>query len=72
MISYFEWKMLNYTILLKILLLGEIITIILLKELIKSLTSEPGKSVQWFKENMMIVNLDKFQTIIIDRKKPTK
>ena len=64
--------MLNYTILLKILLLGEIITIILLKELIKSLTSEPGKSVQWFKENMMIVNLDKFQTIIIDRKKPTK
>ena len=64
--------MLNYTILLKILLLGEIITIILLKELIKSLTSEPGKSVQRFKENMMIVNLDKFQTIIIDRKKPTK
>ena len=64
--------MLNYTILLKILLLGEIITIILLKELIKSLTSEPGKSVQWLKENMMIVNLDKFQTIIIDRKKPTK
>ena len=64
--------MLNYTILLKILLLGEIITIILLKELIKSLTSEPGKSVQWFKENMMIVNLGKFQTIIIDRKKPTK
>ena len=64
--------MLNCTILLKILLLGEIITIILLKELIKSLTSEPGKSVQWFKENMMIVNLDKFQTIIIDRKKPTK
>ena len=64
--------MLNYTILLKILLLGEIITIILLKELIKSLTSEPGKSVQWFKENMMIVNLDKFQTIIIDRKKTTK
>ena len=64
--------MLNYTILLKILLLEEIITIILLKELIKSLTSEPGKSVQWFKENMMIVNLDKFQTIIIDRKKPTK
>ena len=55
-----------------ILLLEEIITIILLKELIKSLTSEPGKSVQWFKENMMIVNLDKFQTIIIDREKPTK
>ena len=64
--------MLNYTILLKILLLGEIITIILLKELIKNLSSDPGKSVQWFKENMMIVNLDKFQTIIIDRKKPTK
>ena len=55
-----------------ILLLEEIITIILLKELIKSLTSEPGKSVQWFKENMMIVNLGKFQTIIIDREKPTK
>ena len=55
-----------------ILLLEEIITIILLKELIKSLTSEPGKSVQWFKENMMVVNLDKFQTIIIDREKPTK
>ena len=23
---------------------------------------------QWFKENMMIVNADKFQAIIIDRK----
>ena len=34
----------------------------------KSLTSESEKAVQWFKENMMIVNPDKFQAIIIDRK----
>ena len=31
-----------------------------LEELIKSLTSESEKAVQWFKENMMIVNPDKF------------
>ena len=38
------------------------------EELIKSLTSESEKAAQWFKENVMIVNLDKFQAIIIDRK----
>ena len=31
-----------------------------LEELIKSWTSESKKAVQWFKENMMIVNPDKF------------
>ena len=40
-----------------------------LKELIKSLTSESDEPVQWFKENMVIVNPDKFQVIVIDRKK---
>ena len=39
-----------------------------LKELIKSLTSESEKAVQWVKENTIIVNPDKFQAIIIDRK----
>ena len=39
-----------------------------LEELTKSLTSESEKAVKWFKENMMIVNPDKFQAIIIDRK----
>ena len=38
------------------------------EELTKSLTSESEKAVKWFKENMMIVNPDKFQAIIIDRK----
>ena len=39
-----------------------------LKESIKSLTSESEKAVQWVKESAMIVNPDKFQAIIIDRK----
>ena len=39
-----------------------------LEELSKILTSESEKAVQWFKENMMIVNHDKFQAIIVDRK----
>ena len=39
-----------------------------LEELTKSLTTESEKAVKWFKENMMIVNPDKFQAIIIDRK----
>ena len=38
------------------------------EELIKSLTSESEKVVQWFKENMMIVNPDKFQAVIIEGK----
>ena len=39
-----------------------------LEELInKLLISESEKAVQWFKENTMIVNPDKFQAIIIDR-----
>ena len=41
-----------------------------LEEQIKSLTSESEKAVQYFKENMMFVNRDKFQAIIIYRKKP--
>ena len=41
-----------------------------LEEQIKSLTSESEKAVQYFKENMMVVNRDKFQAIIIYRKKP--
>ena len=41
-----------------------------LEEHIKSLTSESEKAVQCFKENMMVVNRDKFQAIIIYRKKP--
>ena len=40
-----------------------------LEEHIKSLTSESENAVQWFKENMMIANHDKFQAIIIHRKK---
>ena len=39
-----------------------------LEELIRILTSESEKAVQWFEKNMMIVNPDKFQAIIIDRK----
>ena len=39
-----------------------------LEESIKSLTYASEKAVQWFKENMMLVNPDKFQAIIIDRK----
>ena len=38
------------------------------EELIKSLTSESEKAVQWFKDNMMIANSHKVQAIIIDRK----
>ena len=38
------------------------------EELIKSLTSESGKVLQWFKEKMMILNTGKFQAIIIDKK----
>ena len=39
-----------------------------LENLIKNLTSESEKAVQWFKENIMIVHPGKFHTIIIDRK----
>ena len=39
-----------------------------LEELMKSLTSESGKAVQWFKENMMIVSPDKFQIVILTEK----
>ena len=39
-----------------------------LEGLIKSLTSKSEKAVQWFKENMIVVNPDKFKSIIIDRK----
>ena len=39
-----------------------------LKESIKNLTSESEKAVQWVKESTIIVNPDKFQAIIIDRK----
>ena len=66
MISYFGLKMLNYTILLMTILFHVLRKS--LEELIKSLTSESEKAVQRFKENMIIVNPDKFQAIIIDRK----
>ena len=39
-----------------------------LEELMKSLTCESGKAVQWFKENMMIVSPDKFQIVILTEK----
>ena len=39
-----------------------------LEELIKSLAPESEKAVQWSKKNMMVVNPDKFQAIIIDRR----
>ena len=39
-----------------------------LKESIKNWTSESEKAVQWVKESTMIVNPDKLQAIIIDRK----
>ena len=46
-----------------------------LEELIKSLTFESEKVLQWFKETMMFVNPDKSQVNIFDRKnvqnKPT-
>ena len=58
--------MLNYTILLMTILFHVLRKS--LEELIKSLTSESEKAVQRFKENMIIVNPDKFQAIIIDRK----
>ena len=66
MISYFGLKLLNYTILLMTILFHVLRKS--LEELIKSLTSESEKAVQRFKENMIIVNPDKFQAIIIDRK----
>ena len=40
-----------------------------LEEQIKNLTSGSKKNMQWFKENMMIVNSDKLQAIFIDSKK---
>ena len=58
MISYFGLKMLNYTILLMTILFHVLRKS--LEELIKSLTSESEKAVQRFKENMIIVNPDKF------------
>lgn len=39
-----------------------------LDKLTQSLISESEKAVEWFKDNMMIVNPEKFQAIIIDRK----
>ena len=39
-----------------------------LEELIKSLTFESEKAVQWFKENIMIVNPDTFKVIMTDIK----
>ena len=66
MISYFGLKMMNYTFLLMTIQIS--CTEKSLEKLIKSLTSKPEKAVQWFKENMMIVNHAKFQAIIIDRK----
>ena len=39
-----------------------------LTDLIKNLKEESEKATLWFKDNMMIVNPEKFQAIIIDRK----
>ena len=39
-----------------------------LSQLIKDLQSEANKATDWFKMNNMIVNPEKFQAIIIDRK----
>ena len=42
-----------------------------LEELIKSLTGESEKAVQWFKENMMIVNPISSKPLLLPEK-PTK
>ena len=39
-----------------------------LSQLIKDLQSEANKATDWFKMNNMIVNPEKFQAIIIDKK----
>ena len=41
------------------------------KSLITNLETESNKATEWFKVNNMIVNPDKFQSIIIDRKRQT-
>ena len=40
-----------------------------LSQLIKDLQSEANKASDWFKMNNMIVNPEKYQAIIIDRKR---
>ena len=42
-----------------------------LRDLITNLEIESNKTTEWFKVNNMIVNPDKFQSIIIDRKGKT-
>ena len=37
--------------------------------LIKILESEPEVVIDWFKKNKMVVNPDKFQAIILDKRK---
>ena len=41
-----------------------------LNELISELEKEASIATQWFRDNSMIVNPEKFQAIIIDRKNP--
>ena len=43
----------------------------LLNELISELVKEANIARQWFRDNSMIVNPDRFQAIIIDRKNQT-
>ena len=43
----------------------------LLNELISELVKETNIARQWFRDNSMIVNPDRFQAIIIDRKNQT-
>ena len=38
------------------------------KEILTTLSEESKSAVNWFKENMMIVNPDKFQSMILDKK----
>ena len=40
-----------------------------LTRLLKTLVQEPELAVSWFKQNEMIVNADKFQAILLNKKK---
>ena len=42
-----------------------------LSKLIGTLESESNIAIDWFTKNEMIINQDKFQAIILDKKTPT-
>ena len=42
-----------------------------LSKLIGTLESESNIAIDWFTKNEMIINQDKFQAIILDKKPPT-